>query len=65
MCHRPNEQANNILPNTLKTVANKIVSETNAQFQSWSSWIVATPKNMKMIVSDEPDNIFIAYFSVV
>ena len=49
----------------LKNVQNAMVSMTKAQFHSWSSWMVATPKNMKMIVSLEPLNIFIAYFSVV
>ena len=29
------------------------------------SWMVATPRNMKMIVSEEPLNIFMAYFRVV
>ena len=30
-----------------------MVRMTNAQFHSWSSWMVATPRNMKMIVSEE------------
>ena len=42
-----------------------MVRRTKAQFHSWSSWIVATPKNMKMIVSELELNIFRPYFSVV
>ena len=30
-----------------------MVRMTKAQFHSWSSWMVATPRNMKMIVSEE------------
>ena len=37
----------------LKTVQKVMVRMTNAQFHSWSSWMVATPRNMKMIVSEE------------
>ena len=53
------------LPITLNTVQKRIVKQIKAQFHSWSSWIVATPRNINMIVSDEPLNIFIAYFNVV
>ena len=37
----------------LKTVQKVMVRMTKAQFHSWSSWMVATPRNMKMIVSEE------------
>ena len=37
----------------LKIVQKVMVRMTKAQFHSWSSWMVATPRNMKMIVSDE------------
>jgi hypothetical protein len=42
-----------------------MVSTTNQRFQSCILLIVATPKNMKMIVSEELLNIFIAYLTVV
>ena len=54
-----------LLPITLKTVQKRIVKQINAQFHSWSSCIVATPRNMNMIVSEDPLNIFMAYFKVV
>ena len=48
-----------------KTVQKTIVRMVNHQFQTCSSCMVATPRNMKMIVSEELDNIFIAYLIVV
>lgn len=42
-----------------------MVQRTKFQFHSWSSWMVATPRNMKMMVSEEPLSIFMAYLSVV
>jgi hypothetical protein len=42
-----------------------IVSTINHRFKSWLLLIVATPKNMKMMVSEELLNIFIAYLTVV
>jgi hypothetical protein len=50
---------------TLNTEQKRIVKHIKAQFHSWSSCIVATPRNINIIVSDEPLNIFIAYFKVV
>lgn len=49
----------------LNAEQNKIVSITNHVFQSCLLLTVATPKNMKMIVSEELDNIFMAYLTVV
>jgi hypothetical protein len=42
-----------------------IVSTTNHGLKLWLLLIVATPKNMKMTVSEELLNIFIAYLTVV
>lgn len=42
-----------------------MVSRTNHVFQSWLLLTVATPRNMKMIVSDEEESIFIVYLIVV
>ena len=42
-----------------------MVRMTNHQFQSCSSWMVATPRNMKITVSELLDSIFIAYLIVV
>ena len=58
-------ELNYFLPNTLKNEQKKIVSSTKFQFQSCLSWMVATPRNIKIIVSDEPLSIFMAYFRVV
>ncbi len=49
----------------LNTVQKRMVSMTNHQFQSCSSCMVATPRNMKITVSELLDNIFIAYLIVV
>ena len=49
----------------LSTVQKTMVRTTNHQFQSWSSWMVDTPRNMKMVVSEQLDNIFMAYLIVV
>lgn len=48
-----------------KTEQKRIVSRMKAVFQSCWSLTVLTPKNMKMIVSDELLNIFIVYLTVV
>ena len=50
---------------TLKSVQKAMVRSTKAQFQSWLSCMVATPRNMKMIVSEELLNILRAYLRVV
>lgn len=44
---------------------NTMVNKTNHVFQSWLLFTVATPRNMKMIVSEDEDSIFIVYFIVV
>jgi hypothetical protein len=42
-----------------------MVSTMNQRFHSWLLLMVATPRNMKMMVSEELLNIFIAYLTVV
>jgi hypothetical protein len=41
------------------------VSMMNQRFHSWVLLMVATPRNMKMMVSEELLNIFMAYLIVV
>ena len=53
------------LPKTRKNVQKRMVRITKFQFQSCLSWMVATPRNMKIIVSEEIATIFVAYFKVV
>lgn len=43
----------------------RIVNITNIVFQSWSSLTVETPRNKKIIDSEELANIFMAYLRVV
>ena len=53
------------LPKPRKNVQKRMVRTTKFQFQSCLSWMVATPRNMKIIVSEDPLSIFMAYFKVV
>ena len=53
------------LPKARKNVQKRMVRTTKFQFQSCLSWMVATPRNMKIIVSEDPLSIFMAYFKVV
>lgn len=50
---------------TLKTEQKRIVNTMNQVFHSCLFPTVATPKNMKIMVSEELLSIFIAYFTVV
>lgn len=52
-------------PITRKKEQKTIVRMMNQVFHSWLLFTVATPRNMKMMVSDELLNIFKAYFIVV
>jgi hypothetical protein len=50
---------------TRKNEQKTIVKRMNQVFHVWLLLTVATPKNMKIIVSEELLNIFKAYFIVV
>lgn len=52
-------------PIARKTEQKMMVRMTNQVFQSWFLLTVATPKNMKMTVSEDEDSIFMAYLTVV
>lgn len=53
------------LPKILKIVQKIIVSTINHVFHICRLLTVATPRNINIIVSDELDNIFKAYLTVV
>lgn len=59
------ECAGNALPITRNIEQKAMVSTTNHVFQTCLLLTVATPRNMKIIVSAELDNIFNAYLTVV
>ena len=48
-----------------QTEQKRMVRRMKAVFHSWWSCTVLTPRNMKMIVSELLDSIFIAYLTVV
>lgn len=52
-------------PMTRKNEQKTIVKTMNQVFHEWLLLTVATPRNMKIIVSEELLNIFKAYFIVV
>lgn len=56
---------NRMTPRTRNREQKIIVRMMNQKFHSWSDFMVATPRNMKIIVSEELDTIFSAYFIVV
>ena len=49
----------------LKTEQKRMVRRMKAVFQSCWSWMVLTPRNMKMMVSELLLSIFMAYLTVV
>lgn len=53
------------VPMILKKVQKRMVRRTKGQFHWCLSWMVATPRNMKMMVSDDELSILSAYLSVV
>jgi hypothetical protein len=53
------------LPKVLYKLQKKMVNITKAVFHTWASLMVDIPRNINIMVSDELDNIFMAYFTVV